>query len=111
HVRDHSVGRRLAVRTGGVLPGEIGGGLRRGGRDQGEGEAGKERAHQVVSSEARGGVGASLPTITSSRPTARKEAMPVRLPRNRRSTASSLDRKSTRLNSTHVKISYAVFCL
>src|SRR5690606_42151075 len=25
--------------------------------------------------------------------------------------ASSLDRKSTRLNSSHVKISYAVFCL
>src|SRR5690606_41401397 len=26
-------------------------------------------------------------------------------------TASHLDRKSTRLNSSHVKISYAVFCL
>src|SRR5690606_10707502 len=26
-------------------------------------------------------------------------------------TAESLDRKSTRLNSSHVKISYAVFCL
>src|SRR5436309_12539374 len=26
-------------------------------------------------------------------------------------TAASLDRKSTRLNSSHVKISYAVFCL
>src|SRR5690606_40988210 len=26
-------------------------------------------------------------------------------------TAQSLDRKSTRLNSSHVKISYAVFCL
>src|SRR5690606_39968787 len=26
-------------------------------------------------------------------------------------TVSSLDRKSTRLNSSHVKISYAVFCL
>src|SRR5690606_41796831 len=26
-------------------------------------------------------------------------------------TSSSLDRKSTRLNSSHVKISYAVFCL
>src|SRR5690606_41584019 len=27
------------------------------------------------------------------------------------SAAASLDRKSTRLNSSHVKISYAVFCL
>src|SRR5436309_14541551 len=27
------------------------------------------------------------------------------------SLAASLDRKSTRLNSSHVKISYAVFCL
>src|SRR5439155_18402254 len=29
----------------------------------------------------------------------------------RRSTASRADRKSTRLNSSHVAISYAVFCL
>src|SRR5690606_41448129 len=28
-----------------------------------------------------------------------------------RNPGSSLDRKSTRLNSSHVKISYAVFCL
>src|SRR5690606_42154239 len=28
-----------------------------------------------------------------------------------KSTFSSIDRKSTRLNSSHVKISYAVFCL
>src|SRR5690606_41314666 len=33
------------------------------------------------------------------------QGMPVRLPDRRR------DRKSTRLNSSHVKISYAVFCL
>src|SRR3989442_4722926 len=32
---------------------------------------------------------------------------PGRLPRNR----DGLDRKSTRLNSSHVRISYAVFCL
>src|SRR5690606_23270275 len=31
--------------------------------------------------------------------------------RARDSSVSSLDRKSTRLNSSHVKISYAVFCL
>src|SRR5436309_12049411 len=30
---------------------------------------------------------------------------------NSRSTACERDRKSTRLNSSHVKISYAVFCL
>src|SRR5690606_22527065 len=34
-----------------------------------------------------------------------------RTPRLSRSSASSEDRKSTRLNSSHVKISYAVFCL
>src|SRR2546430_9770481 len=32
-------------------------------------------------------------------------------PRRGRSTASSRDRKSTRLNSSHSQISYAVFCL
>src|SRR5690606_41967199 len=31
--------------------------------------------------------------------------------RGRRRVARRLDRKSTRLNSSHVKISYAVFCL
>src|SRR5436309_4590891 len=31
--------------------------------------------------------------------------------RRRRSPAARTDRKSTRLNSSHVKISYAVFCL
>src|SRR5690606_41825858 len=31
--------------------------------------------------------------------------------RNRKSALGCLDRKSTRLNSSHVKISYAVFCL
>src|SRR5699024_11875836 len=30
---------------------------------------------------------------------------------DRRSTGNALDRKSTRLNSSHVSISYAVFCL
>src|SRR5436309_9642904 len=29
----------------------------------------------------------------------------------RRATVAAVDRKSTRLNSSHVKISYAVFCL
>src|SRR5690606_41202271 len=34
-----------------------------------------------------------------------------RLPRRRLPAAFRRDRKSTRLNSSHVKISYAVFCL
>src|SRR5690606_40409559 len=34
-----------------------------------------------------------------------------RTPRPASTTSSSQDRKSTRLNSSHVKISYAVFCL
>src|SRR5438067_13865841 len=32
-------------------------------------------------------------------------------PEHREAASSSLDRKSTRLNSSHVSISYAVFCL
>src|SRR5690606_41525315 len=39
-------------------------------------------------------------------PRAAASARPVALPR-----ADAEDRKSTRLNSSHVKISYAVFCL
>src|SRR5207302_10229649 len=35
----------------------------------------------------------------------------ARIPMSKNRYASPLDRKSTRLNSSHVKISYAVFCL
>src|SRR6267378_1075921 len=35
----------------------------------------------------------------------------ARVPPRRRERRSRLDRKSTRLNSSHVEISYAVFCL
>src|SRR3712207_7877539 len=40
-------------------------------------------------------------------------APPARVPRdgNRRAEADDEDRKSTRLNSSHANISYAVFCL
>src|SRR6266704_5400716 len=38
-------------------------------------------------------------------------AAPTRPPRRCRGCARSRDRKSTRLNSSHVSISYAVFCL
>src|SRR5690606_40929290 len=39
----------------------------------------------------------------------RQEGLHLRTPQRRRRTQR--DRKSTRLNSSHVKISYAVFCL
>src|SRR5690606_10101531 len=35
----------------------------------------------------------------------------LRMPVSRRAYAQATDRKSTRLNSSHVKISYAVFCV
>src|SRR5215469_18082879 len=36
---------------------------------------------------------------------------PARMPSSRRAWPGTQDRKSTRLNSSHVEISYAVFCL
>src|SRR5690606_42151148 len=39
------------------------------------------------------------------------DSRPRRLPVMTGGTIKTLDRKSTRLNSSHVKISYAVFCL
>src|SRR5699024_11461515 len=42
-------------------------------------------------------------------PLSRQSPPPV--PMNRVSSTKSRDRKSTRLNSSHVSISYAVFCL
>src|SRR5947209_16040760 len=47
-------------------------------------------------------------------PVAEKAAHRARLPRpggGRRARWAALDRKSTRLNSSHANISYAVFCL
>src|SRR3712207_8960178 len=41
----------------------------------------------------------------------RPHARAVRLPLARQSPADLQDRKSTRLNSSHANISYAVFCL
>src|SRR5436309_8659241 len=49
-----------------------------------------------------------------SSPGPRGNTAPARPPRPRRSSGRGItprDRKSTRLNSSHVKISYAVFCL
>src|SRR5690606_39593597 len=45
------------------------------------------------------------------RPPELQEPLPVALRRVPALQAPPLDRKSTRLNSSHVKISYAVFCL
>src|SRR5690606_40308234 len=45
-------------------------------------------------------------------PRMRGTAVPIRTPRlHSRFIPADADRKSTRLNSSHVKISYAVFCL
>src|SRR5690606_41628744 len=55
---------------------------------------------------------ATIPSTSS--PASRKaSAAVIALPpvEIRSSTTTTLDRKSTRLNSSHVKISYAVFCL
>src|SRR5260221_10015072 len=53
----------------------------------------------------------ALPICTTTRPSAPSRAMTG--PRNSRASASVRmpDRKSTRLNSSHTVISYAVFCL
>src|SRR3712207_8289393 len=61
--------------------------------------------------EPRGGAGAGVPGVSGPRG-GRAAGVPGRLravgvgPR-----AGGLDRKSTRLNSSHANISYAVFCL
>src|SRR5436309_10831535 len=55
-----------------------------------------------------GGIMSPMPvenTLMSTRPMEKTLAAPERLD------IRVLDRKSTRLNSSHVKISYAVFCL
>src|SRR6478735_1801041 len=49
-------------------------------------------------------------TLFRSRPL-RSRACRSRRPRRRRDALSARDRKSTRLNSSHLVISYAVFCL
>src|SRR5215475_15599361 len=52
-------------------------------------------------------------TLFRSRHAAQSEGDPLglRAPGHPRPAAGDRDRKSTRLNSSHVKISYAVFCL
>src|SRR2546427_9526559 len=50
-------------------------------------------------------------TIFTSRPTKRYGLVNMALPATVFSAGTSSDRKSTRLNSSHSQISYAVFCL
>src|SRR5436309_14303653 len=52
-----------------------------------------------------------ISSSTSSWRTAGTRSRPRRTPSSSTSCAARGDRKSTRLNSSHVKISYAVFCL
>src|SRR3989442_4775100 len=55
-----------------------------------------------------------VPGDASSRDLSGRAVRPVLLPNDgpaERSTQPARDRKSTRLNSSHVRISYAVFCL
>src|SRR5690606_41901901 len=58
--------------------------------------------------KATGSVAATHPCCCSPSPTSTKRRT---ISRSASPTAQSGDRKSTRLNSSHVKISYAVFCL
>src|SRR3712207_8323655 len=51
------------------------------------------------------------PATPRSRPAARRSARSRRRGRGVRGPAAHRDRKSTRLNSSHANISYAVFCL
>src|SRR5436309_11931459 len=55
----------------------------------------------------------ALPISVRTRATTPHSSSPRRSPRRTKAGSSrrSRDRKSTRLNSSHVKISYAVFCL
>src|SRR3712207_8566776 len=44
-------------------------------------------------------------------PPRHRQGLPRRAPRRQAPSRTGLDRKSTRLNSSHANISYAVFCL
>src|SRR5256885_11837855 len=50
-------------------------------------------------------------SLVRSKPTVRRNRSTSRPMRSKRTTTICLDRKSTRLNSSHLVISYAVFCL
>src|SRR5690554_7082022 len=62
---------------------------------------------------AAGVVGVAVPFVGSWFPSARAKAAgaPVKVNVSKIEPGQQIDRKSTRLNSSHVRISYAVFCL
>src|SRR5256885_8995688 len=62
--------------------------------------------HQLPTSSVR-----RLLTLGVSRSEIDALVIPLRTLQHRRSRREKLDRKSTRLNSSHLVISYAVFCL
>src|SRR5690606_41170726 len=98
-----------AVAAGGELLGELGGESGAGTGDQG-GRHGVSLTGKISAGRASRSTGrdhASGPARSS--PAARPE--PDLPQRPAYSVGGGKDRKSTRLNSSHVKISYAVFCL
>src|SRR6266700_5616228 len=83
-------------------------------------EAGRSRARVIRPSASSATQANASPREDSAHPrplpaAVGKVVVPVPAPASSRSpmrrTDSAADRKSTRLNSSHVKISYAVFCL
>src|SRR5215475_15480807 len=89
-------------------------GCRAGPRDpgtRGRGQAGSARPRQIAP---EGGSMSTLPAVTTQDlELEHAELLPSRETLNccRNHGGGFRDRKSTRLNSSHVKISYAVFCL
>src|SRR5207249_10619691 len=70
--------------------------------------AGRQRDARIVAVEERGVHGRPLGGIVE---LCRRDGRQGERADARRRDAQLLDRKSTRLNSSHVSISYAVFCL
>src|SRR5690606_39668344 len=68
--------------------------------------------NSVAAAGARGGNVGAADGVAPARATRRSaRARMAAIGRHHRLGRDGLDRKSTRLNSSHVKISYAVFCL
>src|SRR5699024_11880779 len=111
---DHAASPRAAPAAAGPGPGAAAGWVRAG-RDAADARAGRA----VLPGAAVCGVGPGVPQrvrrrgVAPGRGGAGAVQSGVRLPHLRvlRAGATPRDRKSTRLNSSHVSISYAVFCL
>src|SRR5690625_6145315 len=70
----------------------------------------EERQYEIVYNflKQRANREATIPEIVES--TGVKESLIIKFVREKRLRSSQFNRKSTRLNSSHVAISYAVFC-